>query len=386
VVRKDDLLSLVWPQTFVEEGNLAVHVSLLRKALAEHGDVGDSIETVPKRGYRFIAPVRVVSRRTSLVSNETSALFDLVDHYLQQDTAAAWRRVSATCEKCIEIDPLNARARAGLADSLLMRFVPGDLEQEKLAGAAANLLAEAAKIDPASPEVHLSLSRLHFVWHWNWQTATEGVQHAAELATNRTTELIAQGSVGLSLALLGDLDRGVRGLKHAASGLPLEPLVWYFLAQAYYLARDFTRAAAATTKGLEFHPNCWYLHTMAGKALAMLGDYSEALRHLRMSRLLHPEDAGLVAAIAWVHAMAGNRDHAAKLLRRATTSPAGQQPSFIVVAMAHAALGNKNRALNNIEKACAGHDWWVAGLKRDCSLDSLRTDPRFRSVLSRVGI
>src|SRR6516162_4941631 len=52
VVRKDDLLSLVWPQTFVEEGNLAVHVSSLRKALAEHGDGGDSIETVPKRGYR----------------------------------------------------------------------------------------------------------------------------------------------------------------------------------------------------------------------------------------------------------------------------------------------------------------------------------------------
>jgi DNA-binding winged helix-turn-helix (wHTH) protein/Tfp pilus assembly protein PilF len=386
VVRKDDLLSLVWPQTVVEESNLAVHVSSLRKALAEHGGAGNCIETVPKRGYRFIAPVRAVSRRTTIVTNETSALFDLVEHYLQQDTAAAWRRASATYEKCIEIDPLNARARAGLADSLLMRFIPGDLEPEKLAGAATYFLAEAGEIDPACPDVHLSLSRLHYVWHWNWQRVTEEVQHARELATNNTTKLIAQAWGGYYLALLGDLDRGLRELKHAAAGLPLEPLVWYFLAQAYYLARDCTRAAVASTEALELHPNCWYLHTIAGKALAILGDYSEALRHLRMSKLLYPEDAGLVAAIAWVHALAGKRDHAVELLRRITTSPAGQQPSLISVAMVHAALGDTNRAVNVIEKACAGHDWYVAGLKRDCCLDSLRTDRRFRWVLSRAGI
>jgi len=47
-------------------------------------------------------------------------------------------------------------------------------------------------------------------------------------------------------------------------------------------------------------PNCWYIHAMAGKALTNACDYSEAMRHLRMAKLLHPEDAGLVAAIAWV--------------------------------------------------------------------------------------
>ncbi len=41
VVCKDDLLSLIWPHTVVEEGNLGVHVSMLRKALAEHGDGGN---------------------------------------------------------------------------------------------------------------------------------------------------------------------------------------------------------------------------------------------------------------------------------------------------------------------------------------------------------
>jgi len=166
-------------------------------------------------------------------------------------------------------------------------------------------------------------------------------------------------------------------VQHVSAQLPLNPVLSYFLTEVYILARDFTRAADASRDALELHPNCWYIHAIASKALTMLGDYSEALRHLRMARLLRPEDTGLVAAIAWVHATAGRRDHAAKLLRHVTTSPSGRQPSFIVVAMAHAALGNKDRALSNIEKACARHDSWVAGLKRDCALDFVANRPAF---------
>jgi Tol biopolymer transport system component/DNA-binding winged helix-turn-helix (wHTH) protein len=59
LVEKERLLKEVWPDTFVEEANLNRGVSVLRKALGE-GTAGEKyIETVPKRGYRFIAPVRV---------------------------------------------------------------------------------------------------------------------------------------------------------------------------------------------------------------------------------------------------------------------------------------------------------------------------------------
>ena len=56
VVSKEDMLRAVWPDSFVEESNLAQNVSVLRKAL------GDSayIETVPKRGYRFVPPAPIV--------------------------------------------------------------------------------------------------------------------------------------------------------------------------------------------------------------------------------------------------------------------------------------------------------------------------------------
>ena len=56
LLSKDDLMKEVWPNTFVEEANLAQNISVLRKIL---GDGAESryIETVPKRGYRFVAPV-----------------------------------------------------------------------------------------------------------------------------------------------------------------------------------------------------------------------------------------------------------------------------------------------------------------------------------------
>ncbi|PYT03428.1 MAG: hypothetical protein DMF60_18425, partial [Acidobacteria bacterium] len=59
VVSKDFLMKKVWPDTFVEEGNLTQNISLVRKALGEGQNGHQYIETVARRGYRFVAPVRV---------------------------------------------------------------------------------------------------------------------------------------------------------------------------------------------------------------------------------------------------------------------------------------------------------------------------------------
>ena len=65
LVTKDDLLREVWPGTFVEEVNLTVHISGLRKALDRGAKGASMIETVPTHGYRFVAPVMTQTRRLS---------------------------------------------------------------------------------------------------------------------------------------------------------------------------------------------------------------------------------------------------------------------------------------------------------------------------------
>jgi len=61
MVTKDELLRQVWPDTFVEEINLAVNISAIRKALGESPQENRFIATVPGRGYRFVAEVRYLS-------------------------------------------------------------------------------------------------------------------------------------------------------------------------------------------------------------------------------------------------------------------------------------------------------------------------------------
>jgi DNA-binding winged helix-turn-helix (wHTH) protein len=58
VVEKDELLKAVWPDTFVEEGVLAVNVAAIRKALSDGENAQSYIETVPRRGYWFIGDVQ----------------------------------------------------------------------------------------------------------------------------------------------------------------------------------------------------------------------------------------------------------------------------------------------------------------------------------------
>jgi TolB-like protein/tetratricopeptide (TPR) repeat protein len=58
VLTREQLLQRLWPDTVVEEGSLTSHISMLRKALGESLKGQDFIETLPKRGYRFVAPVK----------------------------------------------------------------------------------------------------------------------------------------------------------------------------------------------------------------------------------------------------------------------------------------------------------------------------------------
>src|SRR5258708_15128137 len=60
LVEKDELMTRLWPDTFVEEVTLARNVSDLRKALGEAANGQKYIDTVPKRGYRFVAGVSEV--------------------------------------------------------------------------------------------------------------------------------------------------------------------------------------------------------------------------------------------------------------------------------------------------------------------------------------
>jgi TolB-like protein/DNA-binding winged helix-turn-helix (wHTH) protein/Tfp pilus assembly protein PilF len=121
VVEKGDLLKLVWPDTFVEEGGLARNISVLRKAL------GGYIETIPKRGYRFVAPAdevpRQPARRAAVIAAAAllaGALAYFAYSYRARETPAGFRAtaIAVLPLKNLSGDPAQEYVSDGMTDEL----------------------------------------------------------------------------------------------------------------------------------------------------------------------------------------------------------------------------------------------------------------------------
>ncbi len=87
ILTKDEVMKTVWPETVVEEGNLTKNISTLRKALSESPGQYQYIETIPWRGYRFVASVREVGdENADLIVEERTRSRVLIEE--KQETSA----------------------------------------------------------------------------------------------------------------------------------------------------------------------------------------------------------------------------------------------------------------------------------------------------------
>lgn len=107
VLAKDDLITRLWPDTFVEESSLTQNISLLRRALDEAPGSHKYIETIPKRGYRFVADVR----RLSIDTHET----------MTQQSISTQLMIAAQIEEEVSDAPATV-ALAQRPNSVLTRY------------------------------------------------------------------------------------------------------------------------------------------------------------------------------------------------------------------------------------------------------------------------
>src|SRR5438876_10391216 len=73
IVQKDELMRQLWPDTCVEEANLTSNILQLRKCLGDNARQPIYIETVARRGYRFIMPVETNGPSLSIAAGDTAA-------------------------------------------------------------------------------------------------------------------------------------------------------------------------------------------------------------------------------------------------------------------------------------------------------------------------
>jgi len=155
VVEKEELLQKIWPDTFVEEATLAQNVFTLRKQLHDDRQEAPYIETVPKRGYRFAAPVQVVDLAApESRADSEQATIAAPSRPATHSLARRWIALTVTIVALLgglvtwHFRP-RPLARRPLLAVLPVENLTGDLNREFLSdGLTEELIAQLGSLDP----------------------------------------------------------------------------------------------------------------------------------------------------------------------------------------------------------------------------------------------
>jgi pimeloyl-ACP methyl ester carboxylesterase/DNA-binding winged helix-turn-helix (wHTH) protein len=126
VLSKNELMEKVWPDSFVEENNLAQNISMLRKALGEESGGQKYIETVSKRGYRFVADVREsLEGEADLIVRERTRTRIIIEEETDEDEReSASQPFEQTTPAVIDLPPSAVRHQLSRGFNLSLERPP----------------------------------------------------------------------------------------------------------------------------------------------------------------------------------------------------------------------------------------------------------------------
>jgi DNA-binding winged helix-turn-helix (wHTH) protein/Tfp pilus assembly protein PilF len=395
LVTKQELLARVWPEAFVEEGILTVHISSLRKALGDLDRPPKCIETVPRSGYRFVAHVTPTQANDEddQLGNGVCPIevYELVGRGRIHLLAASHFELPAALaafQSAIEIDPSYAASHAGLAltrcAQAAFRVVP---HAQAYTAAKASAL-RALAMDSHCADAQVALGVVLFLSEWDWMGAERSLRRALEINRAHSEALLHYGSL---MEALGQLDKGLRLKQQALERDPRSPMVCVQIAASYWHQRRYDDAIVWANKALDLDPK----QLLAGEFLAGVhwarGDVDAFVEeNLRRARVFGaPADAldqipragsemknafereGLVGINRYMLQHVPRSDDSAAVVRLAVLS---------------GAVGDFDTAFANLDQALEAHDPALVHLAVAPQWDSLREDPRFRQRLARMGL
>jgi serine/threonine-protein kinase len=123
-----------------------------------------------------------------------------------------------------------------------------------------------------------------------------------------------------------------------------------------------------------------------GRALALAGNYPEALAMLEKGRSLSGDVPSVLSAMGQVLALSGDRAGAQGVLAKLTARAAEVHTASTCFAVLHMGLGENERALDWLEKACDQRELSVCTIGAHPLYDPLRTHPRFQAILRRLRL
>jgi len=285
-------------------------------------------------------------------------------------------------EESIQKDPGFALAYAGLADTYVYLAFSGKLPRDPAYRSAKQALGKALELDDTIGEAHDTLGVLNWRFDWNWDAAEREFNRAIALAPSYSCahedRAIYLGFTGRRAEALAEITK-INQLDSGPSSAMAE-------SAAYYELRDYPSLIEASRRGVLSDPNDWFQHYYLGVGYEGTGKLLDAISEYQKAIEMSDGDQGATLSLAHAYLAVGKRAEGENLLRGLERESKNAYVSPYMIATIYAGLGQKDRAFEFLEKAYLERaldlSWF---LKADPRIDSLRSDPRFQSLLRRVG-
>jgi len=288
-------------------------------------------------------------------------------------------------EEAIRKDPGFALAYSGLADSYvwLAFFGQGQVSPDRAYQSAKEAVRKTLDLDDSVGEVHDTLGLLSWRFEWNWGAAEREFNRAIELAPSYSC---AHEDRTVFLSFMGRRAEALAGVEKSNKIDP-GPSSAMTEAATYYQLRDYQALIEASRKGVASNPNEWTEHANLGAGYEGTGKLLEAISEYQKAVEMSDGDQDAAASLAHAYAMIGRRAEAKKILRDLEQKSNTAYVSPYIIATIYAGLGEKDLAFEFLERAYRERSLEMSWhLKADLRIDSLRSEPRFQSLVRRVGL
>ena len=373
---KEWLLQQIWGETHVEEGGLTRNVSVLRRVLGD-----EYIETIPKRGYRFIGEVGEVSVGTE--SPEAYQLYIKGRYQWNQRTEIGLKKATEYFEHAIERDPRYARAYSGLADAYTTLGYLSHLAPREVFPRANEAATRAVGLDATLTEPHTSLAYVRFYYDWDWTGAEAEFRRALTLNPNYPT---AHHWYAVFLTAMGRFEEARAAIGRAQALDPTSLIINTDLGFVLYYSHQYDAAIQQLQMVIEMNADFPLARLWLGRAYQAQRRYDDAIAEFRrIESALHGWPV-VRAAIGHVEGVSGRAYEALETLDGLHRLAKERYVTPYGVALVHAGRGDNDQALAWLARALADRSHWLVWLKLDPRLDALRSDRRYTELLQAVGL
>jgi DNA-binding winged helix-turn-helix (wHTH) protein len=391
---KDQLLAEVWSGLVVEEVNLSVNISLLRKALGCGARGRTIIQTVPKAGYRFIAPVTTCRELSAAgaatawypkraASGNAEAQRSYVEgryHWSRRSEEGLKQAVDCFRQAVAE-DPDFAAAYSGLADCYATLGYLSHLSPVDSFPAARGYAEMALERDPSLAEPYTSLGYVKFYFDWDWA----GAETAFRAALARDPDWAAAHQwYSILLTAAGRAEEALREILIACEREPLSLAVNTDLGFHYYYTGQYAEAVKQLRSVLAMQADFAPAQLWLGRSYQELGEYDAALEAFSTVEANMPEWPVAIAARGFVEGAAGRP---AKAVATLTQLIELSQRRFVTqygIALVEAGLGRTDGAFAALEAAFDERSHWLMWLRLDPRWRDMRSDLRFARLIERL--